>query len=145
MLKRLLILLFTFSTAALSQTVLHCGSLLDVKSGQYLRGAYITIDGEKIGAISNTAPANVNVIDLANETCLPGLIDTHTHVLLQGDITAEDYDVQLLEVLRSRIARSWPPSPPGAPLNTGSPPSATSKPKAPCTPTSTLRRPSTRA
>ena len=101
MLKRLLILLFTFSTAALSQTVLHCGSLLDVKSGQYLRGAYITIDGEKIGAISNTAPANVNVIDLANETCLPGLIDTHTHVLLQGDITAEDYDVQLLKYSQS--------------------------------------------
>jgi imidazolonepropionase-like amidohydrolase len=25
------------------------------------------------------------------------LIDTHTHVLLQGDITAEDYDVQLLK------------------------------------------------
>ena len=32
-----------------------------------------------------------------NEVCLPGLIDTHTHVLLQGDITAEDYDVQLLK------------------------------------------------
>src|SRR4029078_7204815 len=58
-------------------------------------------DGEKIGAISNTAPANVNVIDLANETCLPGLIDTHTHLLLQGDITAEDYDVQLLKYSQS--------------------------------------------
>ena len=47
MLNVYLLLLFTFSTAALSQTVLHCGSLLDVKSGQYLRGAYITIDGER--------------------------------------------------------------------------------------------------
>src|SRR5207244_11716862 len=28
---------------------------------------------------------------------LPGLIDTHTHVLLNGDITAADYDVQLLK------------------------------------------------
>jgi imidazolonepropionase-like amidohydrolase len=28
---------------------------------------------------------------------LPGLIDTHTHVLLQGDITAADYDEQLLK------------------------------------------------
>jgi imidazolonepropionase-like amidohydrolase len=30
-------------------------------------------------------------------TCLPGLIDTHTHVLLQGDINAEDYDAQLMK------------------------------------------------
>ena len=28
---------------------------------------------------------------------LPGLIDTHTHVVLNGDITAEDYDAQLLK------------------------------------------------
>src|SRR4029077_3381110 len=30
-------------------------------------------------------------------TILPGLIDNHTHVLLQGDITAVDYDDQLLK------------------------------------------------
>src|ERR671925_611574 len=29
--------------------------------------------------------------------CLPGLIDAHTHILLQGDITAADYDEQLLK------------------------------------------------
>jgi imidazolonepropionase-like amidohydrolase len=36
-------------------------------------------------------------INLEKETCLPGLIDTHTHILLQGDITATDYDEQLLK------------------------------------------------
>ena len=29
-------------------------------------------------------------------TVLPGLIDTHTHLLLQGDSTSAAYDVQLL-------------------------------------------------
>jgi imidazolonepropionase-like amidohydrolase len=28
---------------------------------------------------------------------MPGLIDAHTHLLLQGDITAEEYDAQLLK------------------------------------------------
>ena len=28
---------------------------------------------------------------------LPGLIDNHTHILLQGDITEADYDEQLLK------------------------------------------------
>ena len=37
------------------------------------------------------------MINLSHETCLPGRIDTHTHVLLQGDITAADYDEQLLK------------------------------------------------
>ncbi len=37
------------------------------------------------------------MIDLSNATVLPGLIDAHTHILLQGDVTEEDYDVQLLK------------------------------------------------
>ena len=30
------------------------------------------------------------VVDLGDATLLPGLIDNHTHVLLQGDITAAE-------------------------------------------------------
>jgi imidazolonepropionase-like amidohydrolase len=43
---------------------------------------------------------------------LPGFIDTHTHVLLNGDVTEEDYDAQLLKtsipyraILAARNAR----------------------------------------
>ncbi|MBZ5627954.1 MAG: amidohydrolase family protein [Acidobacteriia bacterium] len=88
-------------------TVLRCGSLLDPKSGQVRRNVEIVVVGHKIesvgGAGETHAGARVpraptpQLIDLGGMTCLPGLIDTHTHVLLQGDITAEDYDAQLLK------------------------------------------------
>ncbi|MGI9104404.1 MAG: amidohydrolase family protein [Terriglobales bacterium] len=86
-------------------TVLRCGAMLDVGSGQVRRNVEITVAGNKIQRVGPAADARADImprngaqaVDLSSMTCLPGLIDTHTHVLLQGDITAEDYDVQLLK------------------------------------------------
>ena len=77
--------------------VLRCGTALVGPEGQASRNALIVIEGDRIRQIGVTAPAGAEVIDLSGETCLPGLIDTHTHVLLQGDVTEADYDVQLLK------------------------------------------------
>lgn len=79
--------------------VVRCGALIQPDSGQVQHNVLITIQGERIKEVKEggAAPAGVQVIDLSDHTCLPGLIDTHTHTLLQGDITAEDYDVQLLK------------------------------------------------
>jgi len=77
---------------------LRCGTLLDGKSERGRANAVIEVTGEKISRVLDQAPAGAaNVIDVSRDTCLPGLIDTHTHVLLQGDITAADYDEQLLK------------------------------------------------
>src|SRR2546423_497154 len=87
----------SFAQTAPAVTILRCGSLFDGKSDQLRRNVAIPITGDKITALGEAAPSTTNTIDLSSSPCLPGLIDTHTHVLLQGDITAEDYDRQLLK------------------------------------------------
>src|SRR5450755_60450 len=78
---------------------IRAGRLIDGKSDAVMANALILVEGETIVSVTagGDAPAGVEVIDLSQYTVLPGLMDTHTHVLLNGDITAEDYDVQLLK------------------------------------------------
>jgi imidazolonepropionase-like amidohydrolase len=88
---------------ALCQTphrvAIRAGQLIDGKSDKPLANALIVIEGDKVLSVAagGIAPAGVELIDLSKATVLPGFIDTHTHLLLQGDITAEEYDVQLLK------------------------------------------------
>src|ERR1043166_4071545 len=69
-------------------TYIYCDTLLEVKSGSLLKAQLITLRGNKIESVKGATPAErppagANLISLSNATCLPGLIDTHTHVLLQ--------------------------------------------------------------
>src|SRR3954465_1106176 len=92
----------THATSEARTVVIRAGSLIDGAGAQPKRNQAIVIRGNRIvrvgDATSSQAPPDGQVIDLGSATVLPGLIDTHTHIFLQGEDPAEGgYDVQLLK------------------------------------------------
>jgi imidazolonepropionase-like amidohydrolase len=93
-------------------TVIRAGTLLDGKSESPKRDQVIIVRGNRIDSVSDASaariPAGAPVIDLSQATVLPGLIDSHTHIFLQGENPAEGgYDANILKYpLSLRAARA---------------------------------------
>jgi imidazolonepropionase-like amidohydrolase len=100
------------SAAEARTVVVRAQWLIDGTGDKPRHDMDIVIRGNRIidvhPANSQALPASAQVIDLGAATVLPGLIDTHTHIFLQGeDPAAGGYDVQLLKFPASyRVARA---------------------------------------
>jgi imidazolonepropionase-like amidohydrolase len=76
-------------------TLVKASRLLDPRTGNMLSPAAVLIEGGKIkevgppSRVQANAPAGVKTIDLGNATLLPGLIDSHTHLLLDVIVPPE--------------------------------------------------------
>ena len=76
--------------AAPTVTALHCGHLIDSQAGQLLGETTVVIEDKRIRDVvsGHHAPAGAAEIDLTGQTCMPGLIDSHTHLTLETSPTA---------------------------------------------------------
>jgi imidazolonepropionase-like amidohydrolase len=93
-------------------TVIHAGTLIDGKSDKPRHDQIIMIRANKIESVSDAGsakvPADAKILDLSDKTVLPGLIDSHTHIFLQGEDPANGgYDANILNApLALRAARA---------------------------------------
>jgi imidazolonepropionase-like amidohydrolase len=82
------------------RVLLKAKHLIDGSADAPRDGYAVLVEGDRIlqvGPAAELQAQGARTVDLGAAWLLPGLIDAHTHVLLQGDVTAADYDEQLLK------------------------------------------------
>jgi imidazolonepropionase-like amidohydrolase len=83
-------------------TVLRVARILDVRTGTYIKGAAVHVEGDRIKSaglaadVLKGAPASIRMIDLGDATLLPGLIDCHTHLMARIADGPNGYGLNLL-------------------------------------------------
>jgi len=104
-------------------TLVKAGRLLDPRTGNVLSPAAVLIEDGKVKTVGSPAqvqknvPTGVKTIDLGNATLLPGLVDGHTHLLLNVVVPPEEESKRhengifvptlLLAIVESPIKRAF--------------------------------------
>jgi len=82
-------------SASPNQTyVIKAGRLIDGQSAEIRRDVIIVVQGNKITALGEKAaiPKDALLLDFTDKTVLPGFIDAHTHIMVDG---VDDYGADL--------------------------------------------------
>lgn len=84
--------LISYSTSFAQQTYIHAGQLFDGTGDDIRENVTIIINGQSIESVEDgflDPGANTQLIDLTDQTVLPGLIDLHVH--LEGETNPNRY------------------------------------------------------
>ena len=93
-----------------STTALRATRMLDVRSGSVIRNPVVVVTNGRIAAAGAnvTVPAGAAVIDLGDAMLLPGLIDSHTHLLqnYEGRFGSDDPNMALTVATLGTVRRA---------------------------------------
>src|SRR5436309_12906087 len=72
-----------------NRLAIRAARLLDVERGQIITDAVVIVENERIKAVGSrlAIPPDTKIIELGDQTILPGLIDAHTHITYHFDET----------------------------------------------------------
>lgn len=70
----------TAAPATAQVTVIRAARMVDVVAGTMVPNAVVVVENGRIRQVGGPVPAGATVIDLGDQTLLPGLIDLHTHL-----------------------------------------------------------------
>jgi imidazolonepropionase-like amidohydrolase len=99
-----------WAQSATPVTVLRAARMLDVKTGSVVANAQVVVLGGRItGAGTDIViPPGATVIDLGNAILLPGLIDSHTHLLqnYEGRLGSDDPNMVMTVAAMGTVRRA---------------------------------------
>lgn len=79
----LIVLFFIAASSFAQRTILHCGRLIDGVSNEAQSRVSVIIEGNKITGIEQgyiRAKSGDTIVDLKQQTVMPGLMDMHVHI-----------------------------------------------------------------
>ncbi len=93
------------------QVAIRAARLIDGKSDAVMSNGVVLVEGEKITDVGSgiAIPSDAKLIDLGDATLLPGLIDVHTHLLLEMDgtnLSAQDTEMLCVVATQSTAQRA---------------------------------------